>query len=157
MLDVPEIKEIWDTIQQNKHDFQQQLDQWIKEAQNAINTFAKNYEHNDFPPEQGNIVAWGILAEAFKKGLDFTDAEQRMKATDSLLSQISWAGATEYMSDMSATRTRQLSRSMNVPKEVMKSFLLAAGGQGPVSLGGGGSINELTNWDGTKKNTGWGR
>lgn len=28
---------------------------------------------------------------------------------------------------------------------------------GNISTGGGGSTSELTNWDGTKKNTGWGR
>lgn len=32
----------------------------------------------------------------------------------------------------------------------------AAGGRGGISSGGGGSNAELTNWDGTKKNTGWG-
>jgi hypothetical protein len=38
----------------------------------------------------------------------------------------------------------------------MEGLLLAAGGRGIVGAGGGGSSNELTNWDGTKKNTGWG-
>ena len=32
----------------------------------------------------------------------------------------------------------------------------AAGGRGGISSGGGGSNAELTNWDGTKKKTGWG-
>jgi hypothetical protein len=35
-------------------------------------------------------------------------------------------------------------------------LLLASGGYGPIGLGGGGSNNELTNWDGTKKKNGWG-
>lgn len=39
----------------------------------------------------------------------------------------------------------------------MSSLLLAAGGKGCIGVGGGGSNGELTNWDGTKKNTGWGR
>jgi hypothetical protein len=48
---------------------------------------------------------------------------------------------------------------MNVPKEIVTNLLLAAGGKGGVSIGGGGggSNNELTNWDGTKKNSGWSR
>ena len=39
----------------------------------------------------------------------------------------------------------------------MKNLFLAAGGRGDISLGSGGSDNELTNWDGTKKRNGWGR
>ena len=31
------------------------------------------------------------------------------------------------------------------------------GRRGGANMGGGGSNNELTNWDGTKRNTGWGR
>lgn len=38
----------------------------------------------------------------------------------------------------------------------MANLFLAAGGRGGVSLGGGGVSGELTNWDGTKKKTGWG-
>ena len=38
----------------------------------------------------------------------------------------------------------------------MSSLLLAAGGRGSIGVGGDGSTSELTNWDGTKKNTGWG-
>ena len=45
---------------------------------------------------------------------------------------------------------------MKVPKELMANLLLAAGGRGGINSGGGGSSNELTNWDGTKKKTGWG-
>ena len=46
---------------------------------------------------------------------------------------------------------------MSVTKELMQGLLLAAGGRGTASFGGGGSENALTNWDGTKKKTGWGR
>lgn len=42
-------------------------------------------------------------------------------------------------------------------KNLMANLLLAAGGRGGVSSGGGASNSELTNWDGTKKKTGWGR
>ena len=61
------------------------------------------------------------------------------------------------MSDLAATRTKQLSEEMSVPREIMEGLLLAAGGMGGVSVGGGGggSNNELTNWDGTKKKKGW--
>ena len=53
-------------------------------------------------------------------------------------------------------RTEQFSEEMNVPKEIVTTLLLAAGGKGGVSVGGGGggSNNELTNWDGTKKDRG---
>lgn len=34
--------------------------------------------------------------------------------------------------------------------------MLAAGGRGGINMGGGGgSNNELTNWDGTKRKNGW--
>ena len=45
---------------------------------------------------------------------------------------------------------------MTVSKDLMANLLLAAGGRGGISIGGGGSNTELTNWDGTKKKTGWG-
>jgi hypothetical protein len=45
---------------------------------------------------------------------------------------------------------------MTVSKDLMANLLLAAGGRGGISAGGGGSNGELTNWDGTKKKTGWG-
>ncbi len=46
---------------------------------------------------------------------------------------------------------------MTVPPKLMDNLLLAAGGRGGFNAGGGSSNNELTNWDGTKKKTGWGR
>jgi hypothetical protein len=45
---------------------------------------------------------------------------------------------------------------MTVSKDLMANLLLAAGGRAGTSVGGGGSTSELTNWDGTKKKTGWG-
>ena len=156
MLDIPEIKEIWESIQQNKENFSKQIDRWIEDAKVAINASAKDYKHNDFLPEQANAISMGILAIAFKNGLDATDEKQRLKATNSLLADVSWKGTTEYMSGLSTARTQQLCAEMNVTKEVMSSLLLMAGGRGGVSMGGGGSNGELTNWDGTKKKTGWG-
>ena len=38
----------------------------------------------------------------------------------------------------------------------MSGLPLAAGGRGGISICGSGSNRELTNWDGTKKKTGWG-
>ena len=156
MLDIPEIKEIWESIQQNKENFSKQIDRWIEDAKVTINASAKDYKHNDFLPEQANAISMGILAIAFKNGLDATDEKQRLKATNSLLADVSWKGTTEYMSGLSTARTQQLCAEMNVTKEVMSSLLLMAGGRGGVSMGGGGSNGELTNWDGTKKKTGWG-
>ena len=39
MLAVPEIKELWNSIQQNKKAFWQQVDQWIADARQAITCF----------------------------------------------------------------------------------------------------------------------
>ena len=69
---------------------------------------------------------------------------------------MSWSGMTPFKADLTATRTRQLCDAMTVTKDLMANLLLAAGGRGGISTGGGGSTSELTNWDGTKKKTGWG-
>jgi|GEM_PF-5810369 len=61
----------------------------------------------------------------------------------------------EVKNNLTITRTQQFSDAMTVSKDLMANLLLAAGGRG--SVGGGGSNGELTNWDGTKKKTGWGR
>ena len=156
MLDVPEIKELWNDIQQNKKAFWQQVDQWIANAKQAIYRFATDYQNAVFTREYANSIGQGILAEALKDGLDASDKEQRKQATLNLLSHVSWKGTTKYMSDLSETRTMQLCEEMTVPKKLMESLLLAAGGRGFVGAGGGGSGNELTNWDGTKKRNGWG-
>lgn len=156
MLAVPEIKELWNSIQQNKKAFWQQVDQWIADARQAIYKFATDYQNAVFTREYANSIGQGIIAEALKDGLDASDKEQRKQATRNLLSQICWKGTTKYMSDLSETRTMQLCEEMTVPKNLMDSLLLAAGGRGIVGAGGGGSSNELTNWDGTKKRNGWG-
>ena len=156
MLGIPEIKKVWDCIQQNKKAFWQQIEQWIGNAITAIRDYAFS-KYNDFQPKEGNTVAWGIVAEAFKRGLDPTDDKQRETATNYLLEKVSWSGMTPFKADLTATRTRQLCDAMTVTKDLLKNLFLAAGGRGDISLGGGGSDNELTNWDGTKKKTGWGR
>ena len=69
MLGIPEIKKVWDCIQQNKKAFWQQIEQWIGNAITAIRDYAFS-KYNDFQPKEGNTVAWGIVAEAFKRGLD---------------------------------------------------------------------------------------
>lgn len=156
MLSIPEIKKIWDCIQQNKKAFWQQIEQWIGNAITAIRDYAFN-KYNDFQPKEGNTVAWGIVAEAFKRGLEPTDDKQRKTATNYLLEKVSWNGMTPYKADLTATRTRQLCDAMTVTKDLMANLLLAAGGRGDICLGGGGSDNELTNWDGNRKRNGWGR
>ena len=156
MLAIPEIKEIWDTIQRNKEAFKRQINLWLADASKAISDFAKDYEKSLFSREDESIIGTGIIAEAFVLGLDPTDNDQRNRATESLLGKVNWKGTTPFMSDLAATRTKQLSEEMSVPREIMEGLLLAAGGLGGVSVsgGGGGSNNELTNWDGTKKKRG---
>ena len=156
MLSIPEIKGLWDTIQQNRRTFWQQVDKWIGYAKKAIYNFAKSHNQHDFMAEDRNIISWGIIAEALRNNLDATNAGQRMKATGQLLDDISWTSTTDFMCDLAKKRTRQLCEDMNVTKELMQGLLLAAGGRGTISYGGGGSDNALTNWDGTKKRNGWG-
>jgi hypothetical protein len=155
MLDIPEIKKIWESIQRHKEDFSKQIDIWIEDGVAAIRDYADGKD-NDFQPKQGNSVAWGIIAEAFKYGLDPTDEKQRRMATAYLLEKVSWTGMSEFKAGLTASRTRQLCDAMAVTKDLMANLLLAAGGRGCISTGGGGSTSELTNWDGTKKKTGWG-
>ena len=155
MLGIPEIKEIWESIQRNKEDFSKQIDNWIEDGVAAIRDYADGKD-NDFQPKQGNFVAWGIIAEAFKYGLDPTDEKQRRMAAAYLLERVSWTGMSEFKTDLTASRTRQLCDAMTVTKDLMANLLLAAGGRSGISTGGGGSNDELTNWDGRKKKTGWG-
>lgn len=155
MLGIPEIKKIWESIQQNKKAFRKQIDKRIKDGVAAIRNYADGKD-NDFQAEQGNAVAWGIIAEASTRGLDPADEKQRKMATAYLLERVSWTGMSEFKADLTASRTRQLCDLMTVSKNLMANLLLVAGGRGGVSIGGGGSNSELTNWDGTKKNTGWG-
>ena len=156
MLSIPEIKGLWDTIQQNRRAFWQQVDRWIGDAKKAIYIFAKSHNQHDFMAKDRNIISWGIIAEALRNNLDAANAEQRMKATGLLLGDISWKGTTNFMCDLANMRTRQLCEEMNVTKELMQGLLLAAGGRGTISYGGGSTDNALTNWDGTKKRNGWG-
>jgi hypothetical protein len=72
-----------------------------------------------------------------------------------LLEKMSWTGISEFKADLTASRTRQLCDVLKVSKDLMANLLLAAGGRGGINIGGG-SNDELTNWDGTKKKTGWG-
>ena len=157
ILAIPEIKEIWDTIRRNKMAFESQINQWITDAAKAISNFAKDYEKSLFSVEDESIIGSGIIAEAFMDGLDPTDDDQRSQATQSLIGKVDWKGTTPFMSDLAATRTMQLSGEMSVPQRIVNDLMLAAGGYGITFGGGGGSDNELTNWDGSKRNSGWGR
>ena len=156
MLAIPEIKEIWESIQQNKEAFSKQIDRWIKDGVAAIRSYADG-KYNDFQPEQGNAVTWGIIAKAFEYGLDPTDEKQRKIAAAYLLEKVSWTGiSSDFKISLTASRTQQLYDEMTVSKDLIQNLLLMAGGRGGVGVGGGGSNSELTNWDGTKKKTGWG-
>ena len=135
--------------------FKKQIDKWIKDDVAAIRDYADGKD-NDFQAGQGNAVAWGIIAEAFKYDLDPTDEKQRRMATAYLLEKVSWTGITDSKSNLTASRTRQPCDAMTVTKDLMANLLLAAGGRGSIGTGGGGSTSELTNWDRTKKKTGWG-
>ena len=77
-------------------------------------------------------------------------------ATAYPLEKVSWTGMSEFKAGLTAYRTRQLCDVLKVSKDLMANLLLAASGRGGISAGGGGSNGELTNWDGTKKKTGWG-
>ena len=76
-------------------------------------------------------------------------------ATAYLLEKVSWTGMSEFKADLTASCTRQLCDVLKVSKDLMANLLLAAGGRGVISTGGGGSTSELNNWDGTKKRNGW--
>lgn len=156
MLGIPEIKEIWESIQQNKEAFSKQIDKWIKDGVATIRNYADDKD-NDFQPEAGNAVAWGIIAKAFEYGLDPTDKKQRRMAAAYLLEKVSWTGiSSDFKISLTASRTQQLCDAMTVSKDLMANLILAAGGRGGICTSGGGSTSELTNWDGTKKQTGWG-
>lgn len=155
LLAIPEIKEIWESIQQKKEAFSKQIDQCIEDGIAAIRDYADGID-NDFQPKLGNAVAWGIIAIAFRYGLDPTDEKQRRMATAYLLEKVPWTGMSEFKAGLTVSRTRQLCDAMTVSKDMMANLLLAAGGRSGISTGGGGSNGELTNWDGTKKKTGWG-
>ena len=155
MLGIPEIKEIWESIQQKKEAFRKLIDKWIEDGVAAIRDYADDKD-SDFQPKQGNAVAWVIIAEAFRYGLDPTDEKQCRMATAYLLEKVLWTGMSEFKAGLTASRTRQLCDVMTVSKDLMANLLLSAGGRAGINVGGGGSNDELTNWDGTKKKTGWG-
>ena len=154
MLAVPEIKDIWDSIQHSIQAFWQQVDNWIIEAKDAIRPFTES-GLSLISSEQETVISSGIVGEALKDGLDASDLSQRKQATKNLLGQVNWTDLTEYKCNFGILRTNQLCTEMNVTKEMMTTLLLAAGGHGGVSSGGGGVSGELTNWDGTKKRNGW--
>ena len=135
--------------------FLEEMNHRIGKAVTALYDFAKNRDLI-FSKEAEVSIGNGIIAEAILKGLDPTDDGQRKKAANSLLNKVDWTGTYQSSCDLAETRTEQFSEEMNVPKEIVTTLSLAAGGKGGVSVGGGGggSNNELTNWDGTKKDRG---
>lgn len=82
---------------------------------------------------------------------------QTIRFPQILFGTVLWTSiSSDFKISLTASRTQQLCDTMTVSKDLMANLLLAAGGRGGISLGGGGSNGELTNWDGTKKKTGWG-
>ena len=156
MLGVPEIKKIWETILQNKRNFNRQLNQWIDDALKAIAHFAAYEKNVHFSEQQSSAISMGIIAKTFKSGLDVTDNTARLQATQSLLDEVDWSETSDYKQDLTRHWTEMFSQNMTISQTMMEALTLAAGGRGGVSVGGGGSTSELTNWDGTKKKTGWG-
>lgn len=154
MLDIPEIKEIWESMQQKKEASRKLVNKWIEDGVAAIRNYATGKD-NDFQAEQGNAVAWGIIAKAVEYGLGPTDERQHRMATGYLLEKVSWTGiALEFKRDLTVSRTRQFCDTMTVSNDLMANLFLAAGGRSGISTGGGGSNSELTNWNGTKKKNG---
>ena len=98
----------------------------------------------------------GIIAKAFKSGLDVTDDTARLQATQSLLDEVDWSETSDYKQGFTRHWTEMFSQDMSISQTLMETLTLAAGGRGGISTGGGVSNGELTNWDGTKKKTGWG-
>ena len=77
-----------------------------------------------------------------------------MTSTKNLMEE--YHGRERPTSGLAQTRTKQFCEEMSVTKELMATLLHTAGGSGGVSLGDDGVSGELTSWDGTKKNDGWG-
>ena len=98
----------------------------------------------------------GIIVKAFKSGLDVTDDTARLQATQNLLDEVDWSETSSYKQDLTRNWTEMFSQDMTISQTMMEALTLAAGGRGGISTAGGGSSSELTNWDGTKKKTGWG-
>ena len=156
MLAVPEINRFWERIKRNKDAFLKLLNQRIADAERAIYSFAKNRD-NIFSNKTELIIGNGIISEAILCGLDPTNDDQRKKAADNLLERIDWKGTYQSSYELAVSRTEDLSNEISVSSQLLENLILAAGGRGVTGSGGGGSNNELTNWDGTKKNTGWSR
>ena len=156
MLGIPEIKKIWEAIQQNKCNFNRQLNQWIDDALKAIAHFAAYEKNVHFSEQQSSSISMGIIAKAFKCGLDVTDNADRLQATQSLLDEVNWSETSSYKQGLTRHWTEMFCQDMPISQTMLEALTLAAGGRGGISTGGGGSSSELTNWDGTKKKTGWG-
>ena len=100
----------------------------------------------------------GRLSEMLDSSLNNEAIRERLLHKNPyLLEKVSWTGiSSDFKISLTVSRTQQLCDAMTVTKDLMANLLLAAGGRGGISFGGGGSTSELTNWDGTKKKTGWG-
>ena len=106
--------------------------------------------------QQSCAISMGIIAEAFKSSLDVMDNAARLQATQSLLDEVDWSETSSYKQGLTRHWTEMFCQDMPISQTLIETLTLAAGVRGGISTGGGGSCSELTNWDGTKKKTGWG-
>lgn len=128
----------------------------LDDALKAIAHFAAYEKNVHFSEQQSSAISMGIIAKAFKSGLDVTDDAARLQATQNLLDEVDWSETSSYKQDLTRHWTEMFSQDMTISQTMMEALTLAAGGRGDISTAGGGSSSELTNWDGTKKKTGWG-
>ncbi|MDO4160179.1 MAG: MobV family relaxase [Prevotellaceae bacterium] len=158
VFSIPEIKDLWNSIQRNKAAFWNQIEIWIKSAISAVYNFAYNHK-GIFTDECKQTICQGIIAKAIKDGLDPSDDIQRMNATHNLLEEVSWKGTTEFMSELAVKRTEQLCQEISgtITTAMVEGLILASGGRGACLSGGSGSDNSLSRWDGKKKKSGWER
>ena len=70
--------------------------------------------------------------------------------------EVDWSETSSYKQGLTRHWTEMFSQDMTISQALMEPLTLAAGGRVGISTGGGGYSSELTNWDGTKKKTGWG-
>ena len=139
-----------------KRNFERQLDQLIGNALKTIAHFAAYEKNVHLSEQQSSAISKGIIAKTFKSGLDVTDNAARLQATQSLLDEVDWSETSSYKQDLTRHWTEMFSQDMTISQTLTEALILAAGGRSVSFGGGGGSNNELTNWDGTKKKTGWG-
>ncbi len=70
MLGIPESRKYGRAFNKKKRNFNRQLNQWIDNALKAIAHFAAYEKNVHFSEQQSSAISMGIIAKAFKSGLD---------------------------------------------------------------------------------------